>query len=176
MQTTLNFPDPINARQALFLSTDEQPFTTSRAVAEKFGKRHTEVTRMIKTLLKNMGESDFSRRNFASAQYLDEQKKPRLEYRLTHDGFAFVAMRFTGKEAMQWQIAFIEAFNQMETELNERTARYAAALDKVRPALRTVTEFTELGCNRRVIGKQLDKSVGAVTYHRRKARELGLLH
>jgi Rha family phage regulatory protein len=176
MQTTLNFPDPTTARQALFLSTDDQPFTTSRSVAEKFGKRHAEVTRMIKLLINNMGDSDFSQRNFASAEYLDEQKKPRLEYRLTHDGFAFVAMRFTGKEAMQWQIAFIEAFNQMETELNARTQRYASALDIIRPALRPVTEGTEHGLDRSTIGEQLGKSVGSVSYHRRKARELGLLH
>lgn len=138
MQLTLNLPNPLAARQALFLSTDGQPFTTSRAVAERFGKRHKDVLKAIKSLLAEMPDPEFGRRNFAPSSYLNEQSKEQPEYRLTHDGFALLAMGFTGREALAWKIAFLQAFNALEAELHARTARFATALDQVRPMLRPV--------------------------------------
>ncbi|WP_432442364.1 Rha family transcriptional regulator, partial [Campylobacter coli] len=41
-----------------------------------------------------------------------ERKYP--YYNLTRDGFSLLAMGFTGKEALQWKILFIDAFNEME--------------------------------------------------------------
>ena len=38
-------------------------------------------------------------------------------YNLTRDGFSLLAMGFTGKTALQWKIAFIDAFNTMERTL-----------------------------------------------------------
>ena len=69
MQLALALPNPLAARESLFLSTDGQPFTTSRAVAERFGKRHTEVLRTIQKLIADMPDPAFSERNFASAEY-----------------------------------------------------------------------------------------------------------
>lgn len=175
MQLALNLPNPLAARESLFLSTDGQPFTTSRAVAEHFGKTHKDVLRAIENLLAAMPDPEFSRRNFAPSNYTNERGKTYPEYRLTHDGFAFLAMRFTGKEAMAWQIAFLQAFNALEAELAARTARFANALDHVRPCLRPVVETTERGFNRAEIGLLLDKSPASITYHRRAARRLGLL-
>lgn len=174
-QQALNLPNPLAARESLFMNTAGQPYTTSRAVAERFGKQHKDVLRAIKNLLTEMPEPEFGRRNFAPSSYLNEQNKPQPEYHLTHDGFAFLAMRFTGAEAMAWQIAFLEAFNALEAELRAREARYARALDQVRPALRPVVEGTEHGQSRRDIGDRLGKSPSAITYHRRSARRLGLL-
>lgn len=88
--------------------------TTSRQIAEHFGKRHTDVLRAIANL---ECSPEFSQRNFASADYLDEQGKPRKEYTITRDGFVFLAMGFTGKDAAQWKEAYIGAFNAMEAEL-----------------------------------------------------------
>lgn len=175
MQLALHLPNPLAAREVLFLSTDGQPFTTSRAVAERFGKRHDTVLRAIKNLLDALPDPEFGRRNFAESSYLNEQNKPQPEYRLTHDGFAFLAMRFTGAEAMAWQIAFLQAFNAIEAELRAKTERFAAALDQVRPMLRPVVECTEAGYSRADIAAPLGKSPAAITYHRRTARRLGLL-
>lgn len=175
MQLTLNLPNPLAARQALFLSTDGQPFTTSRAVAERFSKRHKDVLKAIKNLLAYSPDPLFNERNFAPVEYWDEKGESRPEYRLTHDGFAFLAMRFTGREAMAWQIAFLQAFNALEAELHARTARFATALDQVRPMLRPVVEATEAGYSRIDIAGPLGKSPASVTYHRRAARRLGLL-
>lgn len=175
MQLALNLPNPLAARQALFLSTNGQPFTTSRAVAERFGKRHREVLRAIQNLLVGCPDPGFTERNFALSEYTDKTGRALPEYRLTHDGFAFLAMRFTGRDAMAWQIAFLDAFNALEAELQARTARYAAALHQVRPALRPVVEGTEQGLSRAAIAQPLGKTANAVSYHRRIGRRLGLL-
>lgn len=88
--------------------------TTSNQVAEHFGKLHKNVLRAIQ----NMECSDgFRRLNFEPSSYVNEQGKEQPCYRLTRDGFAFLAMGFTGKEAAQWKEAYINAFNKMEAEL-----------------------------------------------------------
>jgi hypothetical protein len=40
-------------------------------------------------------------------------------YNITRDGFTLLAMGFTGKAAMQFKLAYIEAFNRMEAELSQ---------------------------------------------------------
>ncbi len=179
MQLQLNLPNPLAARESLFLSTDGQPFTTSRAVAERFGKRHRDVLKAIKNLLADMPDPEFRERNFALTIYEVPGPKGAIrhepEYRLTHDGFALLAMGFTGRDALAWKIAFLQAFNTLEAELRAKTARFARALDQVRPCLRPVTEATEQGLSRTAIGQQVGKSPASITYHRRSARRLGLL-
>lgn len=174
-QLTLALPNPLAAREVLFLSTNGQPFTTSRAVAERFGKRHDNVIRAIKKLLSEMPDPQFGLLNFEESSYLNEQQKQQPEYRLTHDGFALLAMGFTGTDALAWKIAFLQAFSMLEAELIAQTARYAKALDQVRPMLRPIVEATAQGLNRAAIAAPLGKSVNAVSYHRRSARRLGLL-
>ena len=73
----------------------------------------------------------------------------------------------------QWR--FIDAFNAAQIELAATEARYLAALDQIRPALRPVVEGTAAGHSRAAIAQPLGKSVGAISYHRRTARRLGLL-
>lgn len=178
IQLALNLPNPLAAAQALFLDHGH-PVTTSRAVAERFGKLHKDVLKAIDNLIANCPDPEFHRRNFAPMIYLDVAgkgaRREQREYHLTRDGFAFLAMRFTGAEAMAWQIAFLEAFNALEAELTARTTRFATALDQVRPFLRPVVEATEAGYSRSEIAEPLGKSPASVTYHRRSARRLGLL-
>lgn len=91
--------------------------TTSRIVAESFGKRHDDVIRRIRSLEIPPG---FSARNFTAADYRDAQGKPRPAFEMTRDGFSLLVMGFTGKQAMEWKIKFLEAFNAMERELAEK--------------------------------------------------------
>lgn len=175
LQLALNLPNPLAARQSLFLSTDGHPYTTSRALAERFGKLHKNVLRDIENLLGDLPDPAFGRLNFEPTSYTDRWNRTQLEYRLTHNGFALLAMAFTGRDAMAWKIALLQAFEALEAELLERTARFAEALDQVRPVLRPVVEGTEQGRSRADIAAQLGKSTGSVTYHRRSARRLGLL-
>jgi len=153
----------------------ERIYTTSRSVAFYFGKRHTDVLRGIRKSIADIPDESFSRRNFASANYRDEQNKPRKEYHLSKAGFMFVAMRFTGKEAAIWQQKFIEAFEQQEAELVALRERYVAVLDKVRPHLRLTVQDFEAGLSRQATALKCGKSEAAITYRRSQARRFGLL-
>ena len=93
----------------------EAPTTTSVQVAKRFGKLHKDVLRAIRNL---ECSDDFNRRNFAPVEYMDEKGEMRPMYRMTKDGFLFLAMGLTGKEAAQWKEAYIEAFNRMSDALS----------------------------------------------------------
>ena len=93
-----------------------RPATTSLEVAQFFGKRHTDVLRDIGNVAGNCPEN-FSQRNFASAEYSDEQGMPRPMFILYRDGFMLLVMGYTGKKALAMKLAYIEAFNRMEEEL-----------------------------------------------------------
>ena len=100
------------------LMADGQPTATSLQVAEHFGKRHGDVIRAIR----NLGCSDgYRERNFALTINRVPGPKGALRdepmYHITRDGFALLAMGFTGKEAMRWKEAYIAAFNAMEARL-----------------------------------------------------------
>lgn len=69
---------------------------TSLQLAEHFGKLHKDVLRAIRNM---ECSAEFNGRNFAPVDYIDEKGESRPMYRITRDGFAFLAMSFTGKEA-----------------------------------------------------------------------------
>lgn len=92
-----------------------QAVTSSQAIADYFTKRHDDVLKKIRAL---ECSPEFSARNFAGAEYTDDQGKKRPCYQITRDGFAFLAMGFTGKRAAQFKEAYINAFNQMERQLS----------------------------------------------------------
>ncbi|EGI5843136.1 Rha family transcriptional regulator [Salmonella enterica subsp. enterica serovar Weltevreden] len=95
--------------------------TTSRKVAEYFGKRHGDVLRKIEQVKADCS-NEFSRRNFASADYIDEQGKLRPMYSLTKDGWIMVVMGFTGKAAAAIKESYISALNWMSDQLSRRLA------------------------------------------------------
>ena len=93
---------------------DGKAMVSSRVVAEDFKKRPSEVNRKIKGLIEEVGCVQNCTDLFIESQYLDSQGKEQLEYLLTRDGFSLLVMGFTGKEALQWKLQYIEAFNKME--------------------------------------------------------------
>ena len=101
---------------------DGNAVTTSRKVAEVFEKQHKDVLRAIREL--EMPE-DFGQRNFAPSEYEATNNLGKTvkypEYLITKDGFSLLVMGFTGKKAMEFKIAFINAFNTMEEELKRQT-------------------------------------------------------
>lgn len=96
------------------------PVVSSRRVAEIFSKRHDNVLRDISDI--NSGllkiEEPNWQTNFIKSTYSDRGKKY-PEYLLTRDGFTLLAMGFTGKKAMQFKVAYINRFNQMEQLIQE---------------------------------------------------------
>lgn len=94
---------------------DGQPMTTSRKVAARFRKQHKNVLQSIKRI--EAQQPEFSRLNFQPAEFTDSRGKTQTEYLITRDGFALLAMGFTGDEAMGWKIAYIGAFNKMTAKI-----------------------------------------------------------
>ncbi|WP_289703437.1 Rha family phage regulatory protein [Escherichia coli] len=90
--------------------------TTSVAIAEFFRKMHKDVLKKIDNL---ECSQKFSERNFAPAEYLDEQGKKRPMYKITKNGFVFLVMGFTGKKAAAFKEAYIAEFDRMEAELRQ---------------------------------------------------------
>lgn len=126
-----------------------RPVVSSRYVAETFEKSHKHVIRNIEELrvsLSKIGPSEikqgnneeeyrengspagnsprelFLKRFFVKSTYKDNQNKKQPEYLLTRDGFTLLAMGFTGNKAMQFKVAYINRFNEMEQFIKSRQA------------------------------------------------------
>lgn len=91
-----------------------QAVTSSLAIADFFTKRHDDVLKKIRAL---ECSQEFTARNFAVSEYTDATGRKLPCYQITRDGFAFLAMGFTGKRAAQFKESYITAFNQMEQGL-----------------------------------------------------------
>lgn len=91
--------------------------TLSTDVATFFGKQHKDVLRAIENITVNLPEN--RRRNFTLCFENNAlaNGKPMKRYRLTRDGFTFLAMGFTGEKAQAFKWAYIDAFNRMEAKL-----------------------------------------------------------
>ncbi len=94
-----------------------KPTTTSLDVAKHFRKRHDNVLRDIKNL---ECPEDFALLNFEECSRTGANNRPEPYVRMTRDGFTLLCMGFTGKEAMHWKIAYINAFNKIEQVLIEQ--------------------------------------------------------
>ncbi|EGV2900955.1 transcriptional regulator [Salmonella enterica] len=119
----LSYEDAIMAT-ALILSHPQvtiengRAVTTLQAIAEYFRKRHDDVLKKIRLL---DCSPEFSARNFAGAEYTDDQGKKRPAYQITKNGFVSLVMGFTGKKAAAFKEAYIDEFDRMENELLRKT-------------------------------------------------------
>lgn len=107
------------AIEDMVICEEGKSFTTSRIIAKVFEKEHKDVLRAISNL---ECSSQFTERNFALSEYTDPTGRKLPAYRLTRDGFSFLAMGFTGKKAAAWKEKFLEAFNMMEKALLEKSS------------------------------------------------------
>jgi len=122
-------------------------FTTSTDVAAFFDKRHSHVLRAIEGLLSDLREHiHLEDHAVIEDQRDDEDHQPKIGlmvlkdlfeaaevevsigsgavrrdpiYNLSRDGFALLAMGFTGKQALTFKLAYISAFNVMEDRLRQ---------------------------------------------------------
>lgn len=117
-----------------------QAVTTSRKIAEVFGKEHKVVLKTIRDL--EIPE-DWRLLNFRQTQF--ERKTPTggvtksPMYLITRDGFTLLAMGFTGAKAMEFKLAYIAAYNEMEKKLHAADSVLQSLADAVRE--RTAAEI-----------------------------------
>ena len=96
---------------------NEQVVTDSRKVAEVFGKEHKNVIQAIENIT---AENSAVSSMFYETDYTAGTGKHYKMYLLNRDGFTLLAMGFTGKQALEWKLKYIKAFNEMEAELKAK--------------------------------------------------------
>lgn len=97
--------------------------TLSTDVASFFEKAHRSVIASIETIVKTLPSDRLH--NFVQTVVTRENPSggapiKSKAYRLTRDGFTFLAMGFTGERAQAFKWAYIDAFNAMEAQLQNR--------------------------------------------------------
>ena len=100
----------------LVIAKHGEAFTTSRKVAELFGKRHKDVLKALRNL---ECSPDFAGRNFALCHDFSELQngKPLPYYQMTKDGMIFLVMGFIGPQAAKFKELYILAFNWMAEQI-----------------------------------------------------------
>lgn len=91
-----------------------QPVTDSLMVAEVFGKEHDKVLRDIREL---ECSPEFSLSNFGESTYTNDRGRRYPRYIITQDGFSFLVMGYTGKDAAQFKENYINEFSRMRQQL-----------------------------------------------------------
>lgn len=105
-----------------------QPTTLSTDVAYFFEKPHNDVLKAVRAILSKLPEDrlgNFSQTVVTRANPSGGAPIQSKAYRLTRDGFTFLAMGFTGEKAQAFKWAYIDAFNRMEEALRAPTAQSA---------------------------------------------------
>lgn len=92
--------------------------TLSTDVAAVFGKQHKNVIRDIENIIATLPENRRLNFELCFENNALANGKPIKRYRLTRDGFTFLAMGFTGEKAQAFKWAYIDAFNRMEAKLH----------------------------------------------------------
>lgn len=95
-------------------SEHNQLVVSSLQIAEDFGKQHKHVLEAIEKIrAENSAVTDM----FYETSYKTGTGKNYKMYLMNRDGFSLLVMGFTGKEALDWKIKYIGAFNKMEKRL-----------------------------------------------------------
>ena len=155
---------------------DEEVYTTSRIVAEKFGKRHEHVVRYIEAAISTINDAqvienkdlpkigEIKNDYFTESSYVDSLGRTYKEYLITEDGLALLVMGFTGADAMRVKLKFIAEFNRMKNIINnpeqviancgnaEAITAYGIQMTKIGRMM------TDTANNLRLVEKQRDKA------------------
>lgn len=91
--------------------------TNSLNIAKVFGKDHHNVLKVIQNL---EVPQEFINVNFNANEYIDAMHRRQPMYDMTRDAFSLVVMGFSGQQAMQFKLAYLQAFNLMEEELRSQ--------------------------------------------------------
>ncbi len=115
-------------------SDSDRLSTTSKIIADVFGKVHRNICRDISAL---ECSDEFRALNFEQSHYTSPQNKKIKCYNITEEGFYFLAMGFTGKKAAKWKEEFIAEFKRLRTgmlNIDERMTSISNRLDNVKEA------------------------------------------
>lgn len=126
----------------LVFQNNNQVVTSSRNVARDFNKRHDHVTRDIDEIIEGLPKNGDTQQMFYETTYIHEQNKQEYrQYLMNRDGFTLLVMGFTGKAAMKFKIDYMNAFNQMEKELQQ--PRVLSEKEQLKASMRLSLEASE---------------------------------
>ena len=108
--------------ELVYLKNDEA-VCDSLQVAEKFGKEHRNVLRAIDNLLETLLKIEEPQKMFIISKRKADDGQYHRMYLMNRDGFSLLVMGFTGKEALEWKLQYIRAFNQMESFIREKSTQ-----------------------------------------------------
>lgn len=108
-------------RDTLVYLKQDEAVCDSLQVAEKFGKRHANVMRDISNQLKN--ELVRERNLYRQSNYIDAKGEVRPMYLMNRQGFEILVMGFTGEKALEWKLAYSDAFCKMEAIIREKATQ-----------------------------------------------------
>ena len=111
----------INNQEIKLEVANDQIWTTSLQIAEVFEKEHKNILAKIDEL----PQDDFRWLNFKPSSEVRKNgvfEKETRYYKISKDGFTLLAMSFNGERFYKFKVAYINAFNIMQTELSKRYA------------------------------------------------------
>lgn len=113
----------------VFKGQNDQVVTTSLKVAEVFEKEHKHVLDAVRKLF--TAENSAVKQMFQESTYLNERNQSQPMFVMNRDGFTLLAMSFNGKKALEFKIAYINAFNNMEAELKSQQTKQLSAAESL---------------------------------------------
>ena len=140
----------------LIKNNNGELLTTSKIIADVFGKAHRKVTRDINEL---DCSDEFRAANFAHSSYTSPQNKVLKCFNITRDGFAFLCMGFTGKKAAKWKESFISTFKQMRLGLLNVDAEMTRLSNQGKDLKKLGSDWSKFGHDINKQKKAHDKSV-----------------
>lgn len=127
---------------------NNEAVTSSLQIAETFEKNHRDVLSAIAYL--KVGVAEKYADLFQETTYVHPQNKQTYrQINMNRDGFALLAMGFTGKSALQFKLKYIEAFNEMERQIKQQPIQTELSLPQnyaqaLRQLANTVEENEQL--------------------------------
>jgi Rha family phage regulatory protein len=126
----------------LVKSTNGELLTTSKIVAEVFGKTHKHVIEAIK---KVECSDKFRETNFRPSSYTSQQNKTLKCYEMTEYGFYFLCMAFTGKKAAKWRESFLNTFAEMRKALETVDSKISELGKEAEQIKKAGSEWAKMG-------------------------------
>lgn len=120
--------------EIILKSIDGEILASSREVAERFHKDHKDVIAKIEGkdrlnrnrevgLVEGILKRGIPLSKYFSKSSYESRGKTYDEYLMTRDGFSLLVMGFTGDDALEWKLKYIDAFNKMEQLLQNRVQK-----------------------------------------------------
>jgi Rha family phage regulatory protein len=182
---------------------EDTPAVLSTEIAVRFQKKHKHILdeiRRIQSITPKSFHGPNFRPMFVDVEIGNGATRKDPAFLLTRDGFSLLAMGFTGKNAIQWKLRYIEAFNALEAAVldNARAAtlaegktlaleegrregmaqgaREVLALSEERKAvLSSIVRYASLGLSQGEIAKLTDRGPENAGKYIDLGRKLGLL-